>query len=572
MKKSCLLFLSIFFFLFLSEGIAQVSVNPTDDFYIDALGWYSKGYIDYLPQMKPYSPAIIEEILLSVANTEDVKDKQRAQDYYSRYFGRKIHVDLSGNFRASIYTKEDAEEDDNIGYYDSDRELYSGKLSVGGDIGINPYFGIGYDFGVRGFNDDVNVNEVFAVNSSETEYQKIEHLSFNRKSIDWLLDLNTVVSFGNRHVYGAVGFNRIGYGIFPDSDLIFNPKSFQIANANVNFVLKGFEYTQLFGVPVAQSKDYSDDYKWCKLLSFHSLKVPLFNNKFSVSYYESAIYGNYFNPSYFLPAPWALISRISGFSENVLAGFKLQANLFPCFSISADFMMNDIDLKPFIKLKWNDAAIRGAIKTGFVYTPTDSSFRYIKMDYTLVTPYTYTSYDTRDKTYNYTDYTNYGKSIGSELLPNSHQLEVAFQFTPIKRFSVTSTTKFSQHANQYENLSDDEIVALSSEFISDGSLKQTVNKFDSAIEETGFMNQDHRMTVINTAIDIDYELRNTKSMSICLNVGYSFEYKINDGIDNSIFPGKYQNIAEVKAARSSWESQLHNSQNHYFRAGVTFKY
>lgn len=570
MKKNFFLLSFIFFFFSINNIFSQVSVDPNNDFYLDAQGWLSKGYIDYLPQLKPYSPAIIEEILLVVKDVEDKADKQRAEDYYNRYFGRKIHLTLSGTGNSRFYNREYG--DDNETEYVDDYKIASAKASLGGDIKFNPYFGISYDFGLRGISNDDSPLSVFPYCEKNSEYLKIDDLSFKEGSIDFLLDLNGAISFGNKNIYGSLGFNRVGFGIFPDDDLILNPSSYQLANANINFVSKGFEYTQMFGFPVAQGYNNSDEFKWCKALSFHSIKIPLMQNKFSVSYYESAVYGNYFNPAYLLPAPWALISRVSGFSENVLSGISFQTNILPCFSISTDFMMNDIDLKPFIKLKWNDAAIRGAFKTGIIYTPKYSLFRYIKLDYCIVTPYTYTSCDSSDKKYNFSDYTNYGLCMGTELLPNSHQLGIVIQFAPIKRFSVTTTSKFMQHANQYENLDDKDVLMLPPGAVTDGSLKQITHNLESAKEETGLLNQDSKMTVFRIGIDVDYELRNKHSASISFNAGYSFEYIVNDGVDNPIFPERYETIEQVKMARENWKNNLHKSQNHFFRAGVTIKY
>ena len=79
MKKNFFLLLFIFFFFSINNIFSQVSVDPNNDFYLDAQGWLSKGYIDYLPQLKPYSPAIIEEILLVV---KDVEDKVYTRDLF----------------------------------------------------------------------------------------------------------------------------------------------------------------------------------------------------------------------------------------------------------------------------------------------------------------------------------------------------------------------------------------------------------------------------------------------------------------------------------------------------------
>ena len=50
------------------------------------------------------------------------------------------------------------------------------------------------------------------------------------------------------------------------------------------------------------------------------------------------------------------------------------------------------------------------------------------------------------------------------------------------------------------------------------------------------------------------------------------KYIVNDGVDNPIFPERYETIEQVKMARENWKNNLHKSQNHYFRAGVTIKY
>ena len=113
---------------------------------------------------------------------------------------------------------------------------------------------------------------------------------------------------------------------------------------------------------------------------------------------------------------------------------------------------------------------------------------------------------------------------------------------------------------------------LPSGAVTDGSLKQITHNLESAKEETGLLNQDSKMTVFRIGIDVDYELRNKHSASISFNAGYSFEYIINDGVDNPIFPERYETIEQVKMARENWKNNLHKSQNHYFRAGVTIKY
>ncbi|MBQ1629601.1 MAG: hypothetical protein II098_10680 [Treponema sp.] len=570
MKKNLLLL--IFSVLFISGLFAQISVNPTSDFYTDATGWYLKGYVESLPQLKPYSTEVIEQILLSVIESESASEaeKQTANIYYTRYFSRKIHITAEGNFSSHFYLKENT--DDNSAEYQDNYELYSAKVSIGGDVKVSPYFGFGYDFGLRGINNNEFISDQLALYENKPDFQKIDDFSLKEGNVDFLMDLNGIVTVGTKKIYGSAGFNRIGYGLFPDSDIMLNPNSYQMANANVNFDTGFFEYTQLTGVPVAQSQTVENKFSWGKVFSFHSLRVPLFKRKLLLSYYESCVYGEGFNPAYLLPVPWIIVGPVSGFTENVYAGFNVQYKPAKCIALSTDFMIHKLDAKNFIKLKWNDASVRGALKAGIVYTPLDSIFRVIKIDYTIVTPYTYTSYDLGDKTYNYSDYTNYGKCIGSELLPNSHQLAMSLQFTPVKRLSITSTAKFFQHANEYENLEDNEVLTLSGKTATDGSLKQNTQKFDTCEDETGLLNQSHKLTMVQSEIDLDFECASRKYVSVVLTAGYMFEYILNKGVDYPIFPGTYTTAAEVAMARKRWEANLHNSFNHYFKAGVKISF
>ena len=55
--------LSVLFIVFSLPLFAQISVNPQNEFYSDAASWYLKGYVDSLPQVKPYPAAVIKEIL-----------------------------------------------------------------------------------------------------------------------------------------------------------------------------------------------------------------------------------------------------------------------------------------------------------------------------------------------------------------------------------------------------------------------------------------------------------------------------------------------------------------------------
>ncbi|MCR5495681.1 MAG: hypothetical protein K6F15_08600 [Treponema sp.] len=593
MKKYFLLFI-IFSFIFSNSLYSQVTVDPRDDFYEDAAGWYLKGLVDSLPQVKPYTLWQVREILAAVMASSNKEEAKRANDYWISRFHYPIHLKAEGDFGANFELLEDTDDDNNAKYED-DFQLYSAKASLQGEFSFNPYMGLGLDLSIRGTNNNESLSNQFPRFKSFSDYMGMEWLSFTEGDIDFSVNPGFNLTFGNSFLNASLGYTRLGYGLFTDSDLVLNPNSNPMPNAVISFVSDLFEYTHVQAIASAQALDSSDDYKWGKVYAFHSLRVPLLDRKFSISYYESVVYGEGFNPSYLMPVPWAIISNVAGFNENLIAGLNLQYKPVDCIAISTDFLFDDIDdLKSFVKLKWNDAAIKAAFKTGVLYTPTESICRMIKLDYTMVMPYTYSYYDTRDSTYNYSDYTNNGLSIGSDLIPNSHQFSVDIKFNPIKHFNILSTSKFILHANPQESLSASDIYSAYA-YTRNGGLSQAEMAYILFNETTDFMNQEHKMAVVRSGLDFSYELVAKKFSSIKIFAGYSFEYIMNDGVDSSIYPGSYvgqavdkeeiikaylshqdmspfmkiQNPAEW--AKKEWVDNLKNTYHHYFKAGVILK-
>lgn len=593
MKKYFLLFV-IFSFLFVPGLYSQVTVDPCDEFYEDAAGWYIKGLVEKLPQVKPYTIVQVREILADVMESSDEKEVKRASEYWTAHFRFPVHVKAEGDFGINFALSEDPDTSEAL--YENYYQLYSGKVYLTGDLTLGPYCGLGMNLSFRGTNNDELLRNQFPRFEKRSEYIGMQNLSYTDGDMDFGFEPAFNFSLGNSTVNASLGYSRLGYGIFSDSDLILNPHGNPMPNAVISYSSDFLEYTHVQGFASAAAQDGSSDYKWGKVYAFHSLRLPLFDRKFTVSYYESVIYGEGFNASYLMPVPWAVIANVAGFNENLLAGVNFQFKPTSHFVLSTDFLFDDIDdLKSFVKLKWNDAAVKAAVKTGIVYTPASSPCRMIKLDYTLVTPYTYSNYDTRDSFYNYSDYTNNGLSIGSELIPNSHQVSLDIKFNPIRRLYLTSSSKFILHANPQESLSASDVYKAYPYYRA-GGISQAELAYVLFNETTDFMNQDHKMAVVRSGLDVSYELASKNFSSFKFFAGYTFEYIINDGVDAEIYPGTYlgktvdkteilkayfshsdlsgfmntQNPIEY--AKKEWVDNLINTYHHYFSAGVILKF
>ena len=559
-------FILAFFSFFLC---AQVSVDPRNEFYSDAIGWELKGYIKNLPQLKPYPVNVIEKILEAVIENGEPSEKECARKYYNIYFGKKWHAALDGEYKVKLYSLEDTENDNAKRFEFS--QVFSPELSFGTDLKLNDYTGIGFNAGLRTIINNDDICDVLPKYVSISDFEVPSFFKFEKGDTAFLPDLNGIVTFGNDKLYGFAGYNRIGYGIFPSTDLYLNPNADQMINFALNYEGEAFKYVQMFSLIGARHVYETDSFTMNKYLGFHSLNIPLFERKLDVSLVESVVFGNHFTPDYFIPVPWFIISNVSGEVENVFSGVKLVYKPLPCIALNFESLFDSFNYKKLLKLKLEDAAIRTAMSAGIAYTPFDSICKLITCDFTLVTPYSYTSFDSSSKTYNYTDYTNFGKEIGCELLPNSDRVVLSLKFNPVKQLTIVTSSSYMRHANQYEDLEPEEVIN-SQLYATDGSLYQTTQKIESSEDSTNFLTQEHKMYIMQAGIDFSYSLLLKKTSQVSVTGGYTFEYIENDGVDKSIYSGTYSDETEVLADKKIWIDNLHNSYNHYFRIGVKIIY
>ncbi len=567
MKKNIFLFLLI---VFLSGSIfSQVSADPNEEFYSDAVNWFQKGYVSRLPQLKPYPVNVIKQMLSLVIQNGEESEKEKAEYYYKKFFGRAFHVSSSAVYYGKIYSLEDTYKKEPERFDFSQQAL--GNVGFSTDYSFSDFLGIGFDTSLSGLSSYISDSEITPSIFSGSDFSVIEPLRFNAGDIDLLLDVSGNVTFGNKNIYSSFGYNKLSYGLFPDDDLILSSSN-QILNGTFNYEGEKIQYAQVFGLLGATNNDCTktNDYSFNKFFTFHSVNVPLFNGKLNISYFEGAVFGKSFNPSFVIPIPWVIVSMADGKTESVYAGTKIEVKPVQCFSWNTELMLNDLNVKPFIKLKWNDAALRTAFKTGFTYTPLDSIASLISVDYTLVTPYTYTFYDSQNEDYNYRSYTNFSNPIGTNLLPNSDRITMTLNFKPKNNLKISTFSSYARHGNQFEDLDYEDIKKLDGTAYSDTSLLHNTQNLDSAKEQTSFLMQDDIMYTMQAGINVEYIFTSKKSSEVSIDVGYTFEFIQNDGVSNPIYSGNCTELTEENAEKmlDSWKNKLHNSYNHYFRAGA----
>ncbi|MDE5899142.1 MAG: hypothetical protein K2H09_07780 [Treponemataceae bacterium] len=573
--KKCKSFLILFFLLFsIGAAAAQAGVEPEGELYADAVGWYLKGYVEALPQLKPYPAGFIRRMLAAVAERGDPDEAEKARHYEARYFSKPWNVSASGDMDVKLYQLESGG-DKNTRYFE-DTEFFAADVRFAGDAAVSDLFSASWNVGVVGMNSAISVEDAVPLFVKDSDRQKIDTLFVDCGKMDLLFDFNGIVSVGTGSLYGTFGLNKAAFGLYPDSDILLNPSAVQMLNASFNYSGRHFEYVHLLAGLAAADYTRKSDCAAGKFLAFHSIRLPLFKRKLCVSYYESVIYGKRFAPAYLMPVPFAVVANVSGFNENVIAGLQLEWRPLPCIVLTANAAFDDLQPKSVLKLKLNDAAVRTAFKTGFIYTPLDSICSQLSFDYTLVTPYTYTSYYTEDRRYNYSDYTNCGMYIGSELPPNSDRCSFRIAFKPIPTLKLSTLTTFVRHGNAAQSWSDEDVMLRSEReaggFISDGGVEMNSGGLGSASDATDFLKQSDIMYIIQAGISAEYEFRRTKAGVFSISAGYTFEYVRNDGVDSPLYPGTYASAEAVQAARNAWRGALHDSFQNYFSVGFTYVY
>lgn len=588
---------------------AQVSLDCNDSFYKDAKNWETKGIIGWLPQMRPYSIKTIKGILDKVKQNGDEKDIALAEYYEEKYFSKGWNLSLEISEQPKF-------SNDTEGF----KNLFSVEPALWGDMELFKIVGFGYKIGVMAQNGGTDEKEILPL-----FYNKTKHYTHNDPfrfgSAIANIDMAANLTVGNENLYGMVGLNRIAYGPFiGDSVLLSGTQSH---SPNFSFITENekWSYAQVLSVISRANKNAEsdkDNLKPNKFFAFHSLRLTP-TEWFAFSYFEGAIITNRFDPSYLIPVPYMMLQCMYNATDNLISGITFDFRPMKKLGISLSGVIDDIDLDQMAKGNFN-ARFKFALQTGVNYTPDVDFIDNISLDYTIVSPFTYSHCDSRfyddanaplwEKTgfledYNKDSFTNNVTSLGTRLPPNSDRIDLKASFTPVERLRVDLSTTFVRHANIAESYTDDEalqyLIANSiakqkySEegyyYSTDGSVWTTGGLSKPSRNQMNFMNQDHKMYLFQLGINAQYDLPRQKWGQVSFMFGYMFEYIHNKGVDSNIYSGinfsgydptdENQSIieaknqitaADVKNAKENWVANFRNVFNNYFSISVKYCY
>ena len=270
-----------------------------------------------------------------------------------------------------------------------------------------------------------------------------------RGSVTWQFKMLTF-DFGiDKYAVGPSIKNRLLL------DINENPATYIRATAN----FKWFNYYHTYGL-LRSMKYYS------KYFVHHRFDIPIFNKKFNIGLNEVIVFGSTadsaetakaqgdplsksdynitrnFEPAYAVPfVPFAFIEHFGGDRDNALLSLDLSLRLPKYFYWYFEFLLDDMSNPA--TLFSNDYGNKWGLTVGGKWNRTfeNNSFG-IVAEYSRIEPWVYTHFKGVSQRY-----TNFGKSIGSPLGPNSDQIwsEVSWQPSLNSSFSFAFTRQRWNH-------------------------------------------------------------------------------------------------------------------------------
>lgn len=586
-------------FLFLSMSLfSQVAVDIFDPFYEDLSIWQDAGLITDAPQLKPYPMQEIKRILEIVIEKGDAGQGRIAKEYHNRFFSKAYH--LGGGVDVAFQ------------FPDKKRELTAYPLL---EVNYNIFRLLTISASISGvLTNKLNSNSIKPTFASS----KYDLASDNVKvgSFYILPCFNSGFALGTSEYYFSAAIARTHYGNFFDDSLFVSKNA--LHQGQFNFVVNRtkWSYSQTF-LCLTSTDDFGGNQNPKKFLALHSLDIrPLSWLSFGIV--DSIVYGNRFEPIYFLPFSAFFISQgLYDFPDNSLIGITSRIQPYSGISLDIALYTDDLGFNEIVKFK-RDAKWRMAGQFGFSYTmPKTHWFTSIKLDYTFVTPYTYAHVGSyRSDLSNYSSYTHAGEALATNLAPNSDRLSLKLKFRPKHGINLDFFNTFIRHGNVVESIDDITFIKeyLSKEYNTSGTHLThatitsedgkggTRNKAHAFLYSTPFMKQQTIQYIDQLGFLLSFNLPILKSGGkILFSIGYTFEANINAGVLNPIYRVKSdwkgwnnksleeiakekgggttaENIAnEIMQERnrqlSEWRSQaMSRAFNHYIRLSFKVTY
>ncbi|MDR2630500.1 MAG: hypothetical protein LBC60_06230 [Spirochaetaceae bacterium] len=547
-----------------------------DSFYEDLQIWDAMGLVPALPPLRPYPERLVKSILKTVMESDSILQQEKARRQYERLFGKPLNIAAEGTGISKSNHQEDRQEQVNV------------SAIAFGSFPVLDIFSISYDLNLL-LSNKAPGEEIVSENSGYAHDIYKDTADIGPFSV--YAGFNTSAAVNYKDVLWLQGgVSRSSWGDFYDNGVVIGPNAFHAGNISLVLNQKKWNYTLALFLLSASSDVPTNSYTRPfpeKFMALHSIGFNPWN-WLNVTVYENAVFGQRFEPLYLLPiSPFMVSQELIGVSDdNIQMGLSFKIKPLKGLSWATNIFLDDAHFNDLVRFKF-DTKIRTAIQSGITWAPPVPFISLVQLDYTLITPYTYTHEDNSGGGINYQNYTNGGRSLGAAVPPNSDRITLTSKLQPFKSLKVNTSAVFIRHANVNESLPWDVAAPYlysANSVYSNGGILDSPNAgegyFDYAHHNLMFMEQDTKQYITQLGLDVIWELPPLSFGKITFSLGYLFEYIYNDGIDRNMFTG-YELQAppaggytqatieqKIAAAKDEWRSNLSNRLNHYLTLGM----
>jgi hypothetical protein len=520
MRRICIFFCML---LFISGPLtAQLVSDPNDTLYTWLSIWEEKGYLTHLPPLRPYPIQLVKELLQQVQQEGNEAEAELAEYYLQRIdvrLGDKIPdrsmpAPLNFALENQTWTTFDEHRNDALATLFlqgsiCDLVSFSGRVSWGGSMESDGFYGPEW----------MNIID-------ESKSGGGNEMIFGMKA--WAKNLGVgSMTIGSSDIYFQAGLMRSSFGPFFENGVVIGPQCPAAGHFSFNYIADWITVSSVMLVlqpmyksNIYEAENFNEAYE--KYLVIHSYSFNPWD-WFEFGILQSVVFGGRFNPAYLVPfAHLFFLQQIYGDDDSSLLGLYLKFNL--PFNIQLKFMgyLDDFNTDTFFGtdgrsglFSLDNAQNKAALQIGLSWSPGIELLKRVRIDYIMVTPYTYTHYNVA--TEHILSYTHLGEGIGTILEPNSDQITVSafFEFAPW--FTSELKGRFARHGNASDGYT-----------IGDGSYYDT--GFDGGgptfIAPARFLTQDVIEHVFQLGCDLDFVFGLEWGELSC-GLGYLFEYVVH---------------------------------------------
>lgn len=287
-------------------------------------------------------------------------------------------------------------------------------------------------------------------------------------------DWESFAAFGSPRLWFQAGYNRTAAGPFMDNGIVFASTAPTAGHFAFFLREKNFSFTALHLALIGRNA-LGGGFFTNKHLDYRSYDVAI-GSKLEFGLFESVIYGNRLELMYLVPFSFLFnMQGITGYgtsTDNSFIGVHGIWRPISGLAVMGELFVDDFPFNSFIRFDFN-ARYKLAAELGLAWAPAQGPLNLLKADYTAILPYMYShsnkfhlhveDFDRNSEeaepalaaalknTGHYSNYTQLGHCLGTDLLPNSERYSLRASLELPYAVTLRPSLNLIRHGNASED-------------------------------------------------------------------------------------------------------------------------